>query len=159
MSNMVKKLSKESIIEIQDREASWAEIMAQKKFFAGSHFKYRLSQLKKFIPDALSEHVFHNNHLRPMLRFAIHRFKDKKVVVLGVNYQENLRTVKKFIKEMNMSYPVALDISGAIFAKFARTGVARNVVLDQNFKIIYLTRLFDIEEFNGMVELIKTEIK
>ena len=39
-----------------------------------------------------------------------------------------------------------------IFNLFAekKAGVTRNVIIDQNGKIQFLTRLFDIEEFNQM---------
>ncbi len=76
--------------------------------------------------------------------------KDQGLIVLGVDYKEKPDTIKKFIKEMNISYPVILDENGEIFNRFARGGVTRNIVLDQNLKIIYLTRLFDRNEFEGM---------
>jgi|GEM_PF-214686 len=81
--------------------------------------------------------------------------KDNGVIVLGVGYREEPDTVKKFIEEMNISYPVALDQEGEIFNRFARGGVTRNIVLDQNSKIIYLTRLFDLNEFEGMKNTIR----
>lgn len=81
--------------------------------------------------------------------------KDHGLVVLGVDYKEKSDTVKMFIKEMNISYPVALDEQGEIFDRFARGGVTRNIVLDRNLNIIYLTRLFDLNEFEGMKNIIR----
>ncbi len=81
--------------------------------------------------------------------------KDHGLVVLGVDYKEKSDTVKMFVKEMNISYPVALDEKGEIFDRFARGGVTRNIVLDQNLNIIYLTRLFDLNEFEGMKNIIR----
>lgn len=81
--------------------------------------------------------------------------KDHGLIVLGVDYKEKLDTVKKFIEEMNISYPVILDENGEIFNRFARGGVTRNIVLDHDLKIIYLTRLFDLNEFEGMKDTIR----
>ena len=85
-------------------------------------------------------------------------FKDKNVVVVGVDFKEKLETVNKFLNDMNITYPVALDTAGTVFARFAQGGVTRNVVLDKDLKIIFLTRLFSEQEFNAMIERIKAEI-
>ena len=74
------------------------------------------------------------------------KFKDKNVLVLGVDFKEETEKVVNFINEMKITYPVALDPSGAIFAKFAQGGVTRNVVLDKDLNIIFLTRLFRKQE-------------
>lgn len=78
--------------------------------------------------------------------------KDKNFVLIGVDYDEPLEKVIDFKKTMNTSYPMALDPGGEIFAQFAkkRSGVTRNVVIDQNGKIVFLTRLFDKNEFEAM---------
>lgn len=81
--------------------------------------------------------------------------KDQGLIILGVDYKEKPDTVKKFVDELNINYPVALDETGEIFNRFARGGVTRNVVLDQNLKILYLTRLFDLNEFEGMKNIIR----
>ena len=81
--------------------------------------------------------------------------KDQGLIVLGVDFKEKPDTVRKFVEEMNITYPVALDKNGGIFNRFARGGVTRNIVLDRNLKIIYLTRLFDPEEFEGMKNTIQ----
>jgi peroxiredoxin len=81
--------------------------------------------------------------------------RDHGLIVLGIDYKEKPDTVGMFVKEMNISYPVGLDEKGEIFARFARGGVTRNIVLDQNLNIIYLTRLFDLNEFEGMKNIIR----
>ena len=60
---------------------------------------------------------------------------------------------------MGMTYPVALDTDGKIFKIFARGGVTRNIVLDKNLNIIFLTRLFDKEEFAQMRAVIKDKLE
>jgi len=85
--------------------------------------------------------------------------KKKGVVVLGVDYKEAPAIAKKFVTEMNITYPVALDTTGSIFDRFARGGVTRNIVLDENRTIIFLTRLFDPAEFNAMKKTVELELQ
>jgi len=84
--------------------------------------------------------------------------KDKNFVLIGVDYDEPLETVVAFQKQMKTTYPMALDPGAEIFSQFAlkQSGVTRNVVIDQTGTIVYLTRLFDKEEFEGMKEKINS---
>lgn len=83
-------------------------------------------------------------------------YKDKDVVLIGVDRDEPLATVQKFHKDMKISYPLALDPGAAIFQRFAdkKAGVTRNVVIDRNGRIQYLTRLYDKAEFAGLVKAV-----
>ncbi len=83
-------------------------------------------------------------------------FKDKDFVLIGVDRDEPLDVVKKFKKQMNVTYPFALDTGADIFGLFAdkKSGVTRNVVIDKNGKIVFLTRLYDKKEFAEMVKKI-----
>jgi peroxiredoxin len=83
-------------------------------------------------------------------------YKDKNVVLIGVDRDEPLEKVQKFRKDIQVSYPLALDPGADIFGLFAnkKAGVTRNVVIDQSGKIVYLTRLYDVNEFNEMVKVI-----
>ena len=84
-------------------------------------------------------------------------FKDKNFVLIGVDYDEPLKKVKAFKKEMKVTYPFALDPGAKIFTQFAYkgTGVTRNVIIDPAGKIVFLTRLYNTKEF----EVMKTKIK
>lgn len=83
-------------------------------------------------------------------------YQNKNVVLIGVDRDEPLEKVQKFYKDMQISYPLALDPGADIFGRFAnkKSGVTRNVVIDKTGKIVYLTRLYDTEEFNQMVKVI-----
>ncbi|MBW6534609.1 MAG: TlpA family protein disulfide reductase [Mariniphaga sp.] len=76
--------------------------------------------------------------------------------LIGIDMDEPLKTVKKFAADMKITYPLALDPGGEIFYTFAAkgAGVTRNVIIDRSGKIVYMTRLFKVEEFNEMVEVI-----
>ena len=73
-------------------------------------------------------------------------------VLIGVDLNEPLETVKKFASDMKITYPLALDPGGEIFYTFAEqgAGVTRNVIINRSGKIIYMTRLFKEKEFNEM---------
>ncbi len=85
------------------------------------------------------------------------RFKDDDFILIGVDYDEPLETVVKFQQDMETTYPMALDPNADIFGIFAhkKSGVTRNVVIDKNGKIAFLTRLFEQEEFKEMIDKIE----
>ncbi|WP_028297377.1 peroxiredoxin family protein [Olivibacter sitiensis] len=80
-------------------------------------------------------------------------YRDKDVVLIGVDRDEPLETVRKFHADMKISYPLALDPGADVFARYAdrKAGVTRNVLIDKDGVIRYLTRLYDEDEFKGMV--------
>ncbi len=79
-------------------------------------------------------------------------YKDKGLVFIGIDRDEPLKKVKKFKKKLKITYPLALDPGANIFAKFAHkeAGVTRNVLIDKNGTVIFLTRLYDDTEFNAL---------
>jgi peroxiredoxin len=83
-------------------------------------------------------------------------YKDKGVVLIGVDRDEPLQKVKAFHQDMKISYPLALDPGADIFGLFAnkKSGVTRNVVIDRDGRIAYLTRLYDPQEFSSMLKAI-----
>ena len=85
-------------------------------------------------------------------------FKDNNVLLVGIDRDEPLETVIKFQKEIGTTYPLALDPEANIFGLFAdkNSGVTRNVVIDQNGRIVFLTRLFEEEEYQEMLKKIKS---
>ncbi len=82
------------------------------------------------------------------------------LVVAGIDRDEPADKVLNFQKDIKVTYPLALDPGAEIFALFAlkEAGVTRNVVIDRNGKIIFLTRLFDREEFDRMKKVIFAEL-
>lgn len=82
------------------------------------------------------------------------------LVVIGIDRDEPLDKVLKFKKDIGVSYPLALDPGADIFGLYAlkEAGVTRNVIIDRKGKIIFLTRLFDREEFDLMKKAIFSEL-
>ncbi len=76
--------------------------------------------------------------------------------LFGIDMDEPLKKVKKFAKEMEITYPLALDPGAEIFYTIAAkgAGITRNIIIDKTGKIVYMTRLFKQDEFDEMVEVI-----
>ena len=85
------------------------------------------------------------------------RFKKQNFLLLGIDTKETKERVASFIKKMEVTYPIVLDPDGKIFSKFTLegAGVTRNIVIDKNGKIVFLTRLFEEKEFNAMIKVIE----
>jgi peroxiredoxin len=87
--------------------------------------------------------------------------RNNDFLLFGVDRNEPLEKVKRYQKEMDISYPLALDPFADVFGIFAnkRAGVTRNVIIDKNGKIVYMTRLFKENEFREMVQVIGLLLK
>jgi peroxiredoxin len=75
----------------------------------------------------------------------------------GIDLKEDKEKVNEFKKKVGITYPLALDLDGKIFYTFATqdAGVTRNVIVDKTGKIVFMTRLYKVEEFNEMKKVIK----
>jgi peroxiredoxin len=89
------------------------------------------------------------------------QFKNENFILIGIDLKEEREKVLKFIDRMNVTYPFTIDEDGALFESFTlpNAGVTRNIVLDKNGKIIFLSRLYDEKEFSEMVTVIDAELK
>ena len=82
------------------------------------------------------------------------------LAVIGIDRDEPLEKVLKFKKDIGVTYPLALDPDADIFGLYAlkSAGVTRNIIIDRAGKIIFLTRLFNREEFDRMKKVIFSEL-
>ena len=64
--------------------------------------------------------------------------------------------IEFMLDRTDVSYPIIRDTNSQIFQLFAEknAGVTRNIIIDKNGKIAFLTRLFERNEFNEMKEVI-----
>lgn len=87
--------------------------------------------------------------------------RNPNFVLFGVDRDEPLEKVRQFQKDIGITYPMALDPQANIFGRFAdkKAGVTRNVIIDKNGKIAFLTRLYKEEEFREMVKVIEKLLK
>lgn len=79
----------------------------------------------------------------------------------GVDLDEPAEKIEAFAQQIPVSYPLLLDAKGEIFYQYAEkgAGVTRNVIIDKNGKIVFLTRLFKQEEFDAMKAVIEELLK
>jgi peroxiredoxin len=87
--------------------------------------------------------------------------KNPAFELYGIDRGEPLETVKQYIRDVNISYPLAVDPNAEIFGLFAdkTAGVTRNVILDKEGKIAFVTRLFKEDEFEQMAAVIEHLLK
>jgi len=88
------------------------------------------------------------------------RFKGEEFILIGLDLKEDEQQAKVFASKMGITYPMASDLDGSLFELFAgpKQGVTRNIVIDKKGTIIFLTRLFEMEEFHEMVDIIELEL-
>ncbi len=88
-------------------------------------------------------------------------YKDNpNFVLIGVDLKESPEKIEKFIDDMQITYPLVKDENGDIFGLYTKkgAGVTRNIIINREGTIVFLTRLFDREEFNKMKEIIRNEL-
>ena len=87
-------------------------------------------------------------------------FKNKGLLVYAVDRDEPKSKAKMLKKQTGITYPIGLDPGAEIFGLYAgkKEGVTRNVLIDRNGKIIFLTRLYKKDEFNRLVKKIAEEV-
>jgi peroxiredoxin len=78
--------------------------------------------------------------------------KEKGLVLIGLDRDEPVDVVTAFLQKMKISYPLAPDPGAGVFSLYAKkeAGVTRNVIIDRQGKIVYLTRLYEKTEFEEM---------
>ncbi len=89
------------------------------------------------------------------------RFKNDDFILVGVDLKEELGVVEEFIQSTNVTYPFTIDKDGTFFESFTvpGAGVTRNIVIDKQGEISFLTRLFDENEFQQMINKIEFLLK
>ena len=75
-------------------------------------------------------------------------------VLLGIDREETKEQIDAFIKKVGTTYPIAMDVNADVFASYAlrNSGITRNVLIGKDGRIVMLTRLFNEDEFNSLVE-------
>lgn len=72
--------------------------------------------------------------------------------LIGIDRDEPLEKVVAFGKSVGVTYPLALDPGADVFALYAlrKAGITRNVLIDRTGRIVFLTRLYNPEEFAAL---------
>jgi peroxiredoxin len=77
-------------------------------------------------------------------------------VLYGIDREEPVEKIQQLIEATKVTYPIGMDHDAGIFGLYAekKAGITRNIIIDREGKIVMLTRLFEEEEFERMVEVI-----
>lgn len=90
------------------------------------------------------------------------KHKDNKAFALfGIDRDEPLAKVKKFMTQTGITYPMGLDPGADIFARYAErnAGITRNVLIGKDGRIVLMTRLYNEKEFAGLCSKIEELLK
>lgn len=81
---------------------------------------------------------------------------NKNFVLVAVDREETKEEILAYIEKVGTTYPVAMDTNADVFASYAlrNSGITRNVLIDRDGKIVFLTRKFEQEEFDALVKKI-----
>ena len=85
------------------------------------------------------------------------KFKNEDFILIGIDIKDTKEKAEAFVKLTGVTYPIAHDPEASIFSQFTLdgAGVTRNIVVNKKGEIVFLTRLFDEKEFEGMIAKIK----
>ncbi|MDR2126247.1 MAG: TlpA family protein disulfide reductase [Prevotellaceae bacterium] len=77
--------------------------------------------------------------------------------LIGIDLKEDAETIKAFAAATGVTYPIVLDEDGKIFELYAEkdAGVTRNVLINSEGNIVFLTRLYDENEFDSLKQNIE----
>ena len=85
------------------------------------------------------------------------KFKNEDFLLIGVDIKDTKQKAEAFIKLTAVSYPIAHDPDAITFSQFTLegAGVTRNIVVNKDGEIVFLTRLFEEKEFEEMIAKIR----
>lgn len=86
--------------------------------------------------------------------------RNPNFVMLGIDSDEPVESVGKFVRDTGITYPMGLDPDAEVYEKYAAkgSGVTRNVLIGKNGRIVKLTRLYDEKEFDALVRAVRAEL-
>lgn len=87
-------------------------------------------------------------------------YKDNpRFVFLAFGREHNWTEVNEFKGKIKVDFPLLPDMKRNVFGKFATAFIPRNVILDENGKVIWESSGFNPEEFEKMISLLKEKLQ
>ncbi|WP_346236228.1 TlpA family protein disulfide reductase [Niabella insulamsoli] len=84
---------------------------------------------------------------------------DPNFALLVFGREEGWDVLLAFKKKFGYGFPMLPDEKREVFGKFATQSIPRNILVDENGKIIYNSIGYDEQEFDKLVELIDKKLK
>jgi peroxiredoxin len=72
----------------------------------------------------------------PLLQEAYARNQERGFVVLAINLQENAATVQPYIQELELTFPILLDLQGETATRFRANKLPTSYVIDREGLIV-----------------------
>lgn len=89
----------------------------------------------------------------PQLQDSIwQRYRQQEVVVLGMDFMEELQPLRDFVNEFRLTYPMARDTAGAVFKGYGFRGFPSNVIVDRSGKIAFIEEGYDIPALRHVID-------
>eukprot|EP01133_Synstelium_polycarpum_P002978 gene2978-3424_t len=82
-----------------------------------------------------------------------------KFAFLVFGREEGWDKLLPFKEKKGFTFPILPDLDRNIFKQFATQSIPRNIIVDENGKIIYQSIGYSPEEFSQMVNLIETHLQ
>jgi cytochrome c biogenesis protein CcmG/thiol:disulfide interchange protein DsbE len=89
----------------------------------------------------------------PMLEDAWRRYRDRGLVVIGVDAQDFKRDARRFVKRYGLTYPIAYDGPGESLSRYGLSGFPETWWIDRRGRLVAYSRgEFTREELERHVE-------
>ena len=72
--------------------------------------------------------------------------------------EEGWEKLLPYKEKKGFTFPILPDLKKDVFSKFAKQYIPRNILIDQNGKIIYQSLGFEEKEFNNLIKLIDNQL-
>jgi peroxiredoxin len=83
-------------------------------------------------------------------------YKDRGLVVLGIDLYENPQLVKQFAATYGLDYPLPIDAHGQVTRAYGVEYIPHNVVIDKQQKIRYTGIGYSEENMQKLIEMVKS---
>ncbi|MBC9908829.1 TlpA family protein disulfide reductase [Chitinophaga varians] len=84
---------------------------------------------------------------------------DARFVFLAFGREHNWKEVNEFKDKIKVDFPLLPDINRNVFGKFATAYIPRNIILDENGKVIWESSGYNEEEFKKMLQLLQEKLQ
>jgi len=97
----------------------------------------------------------------PLIQDQIwNKYKDNpKFAMLTFGREHSWEEVLKFQKDQNLTIPFLPDLKRKVYGLFATESIPRSFLIDENGKIIFLSKGFEESHFNELRSLIDNKLK
>ncbi len=88
------------------------------------------------------------------------KYKDNKSFAFFVfGREQGWDILNSYKKKKGFTFPILPDVDRAIFGKFAKQYIPRNILVDESGKIIYQSLGYSVDEFNGLIKIIDKHLE